>query len=55
VRVCVLVAFLRRVVFSQVACPAVPYFTTYLINGMIFGKKSFENKLRVVIFPTTFV
>jgi hypothetical protein len=38
-----------------VACPAVPYFPHYLINGKIFGKKVIEHKMCAVIFSTDFV
>jgi len=32
-------------VLSSVACPAVRYFPRYLINGTIFGKKSYWHKM----------
>jgi len=34
----------RRIVFSLVAWPALPYFATNVINGAIFGKKKKEKK-----------
>jgi hypothetical protein len=34
----------RRILLSPVACPAVLYFATYLINGTIFGKKLLNTK-----------
>jgi hypothetical protein len=40
---------MRRIVFSIVACPALPYFATYLINGTIFGEKVTEHKMGVLI------
>jgi hypothetical protein len=43
------------VVLSSVACLAVPYFSTCLINGMIFENKSIEHKTWVLIFFTDFV
>jgi hypothetical protein len=40
---CVFVALViqhaKRIVLSSVTFPALPYFSTYLIHGIIFGKK----------------
>jgi hypothetical protein len=30
---------MRRIILSSLVSPAVPYFSTYLIKGWIFGKK----------------
>ena len=38
---------MRRIILLSVTCPAVPYFTHYLINGKIFGKKVTEHKICV--------
>jgi hypothetical protein len=35
---------MRRVTLSSAACPAVPYFLHYPINGTIFGEKVIEHK-----------
>ena len=32
---------LRGIIFSSVACPAVPYFAHFLIYGTIFGSRNF--------------
>jgi hypothetical protein len=37
-----------------VACLAVPYFSHYLINGVIFGKNPIGNEKPVLIFSTIF-
>jgi len=37
-------SFLRRNILSPAACLTVPYFSTYLINGMIFGGKKWTQK-----------
>jgi hypothetical protein len=29
----------HHIIYSSVACPAVPYFPHYLISGKIFGQK----------------
>jgi hypothetical protein len=53
--VCIRESFLYRIILSSVACLALPIFSHYLINGMIFGKKVIEHKMCVLIFSTTFV
>ena len=43
---------IRRIVY----CPVLPYFSTLLINGTVFGKKKvIERKICVLIFCKTFV
>jgi hypothetical protein len=46
---------MRRVTLSSAACPALPYFLNYLINGTIFGENVIEHKMCVLIFFTAFV
>jgi hypothetical protein len=36
---------MSRVILSSVACLGRPYYSTYLINGTIFGKKFIEHKM----------
>jgi hypothetical protein len=38
-------SFMRCIVLSSVACLAVPFFPTGLINGKIFGNKFVEHKI----------
>jgi hypothetical protein len=45
---------MRRIILSSVACLALSYFSFYLLNGTIFGKKFTEYKMCVLIFSTTF-
>ena len=32
---------MHRIILSSVTCLALPYFSAYLINGTIFGEKSY--------------
>ena len=41
VSVVLVIQHAKRVILSSLACLAVPYFSTYLINGTIFGGKSY--------------
>ena len=53
---CVALGIQKRIcciILSSVACPAVPHFSTYLINGLIFGKKLLNTKC-VLGFPIQF-
>jgi hypothetical protein len=36
---------MRRIILALLACPAVPYFPTYLLNCTIFAKKVTEYKI----------
>jgi len=40
------------VILSPVACPAISYFSTLSMNGMIFGGVFIESKMFVLIFCT---
>jgi hypothetical protein len=46
------------IIVQSVECLAIPYFSTHLINGTIFGKKkkkkSTEHGIFILIFSTTF-
>jgi len=42
-------------ILSFVACPALQFFSNYLIKGMIIEKKITERKMCVLILSTTFV
>jgi hypothetical protein len=46
---------MHHVVMSFVAPWSVPHFSTYLINGVILGKKVIEHKICVIVFSTTFI
>ena len=52
---CVLVSLVRRIIFSSVACLAVPYFSTFFfVNRTGFGEEMIEPNV-CLIFSTTFV
>jgi len=46
---------MRPIILSPVACPAVPHFPYYLINGTIFEGKVPEHKMWVFAFSTALV
>ena len=46
---------LRRNVLLAVTCVALPYFSHYLTNGVIFGKKVIEHEMCIWMFSTTSV
>ena len=44
------------IILPSVSCVALSYFFShYLINSVIFGKKAIEHKMCVLIFSSTFV
>jgi hypothetical protein len=45
----------RRILWSQAACPALQYFSTFSHKGLNFPKKGTEHKTCVLIFSTMFV
>jgi hypothetical protein len=46
--------FMRRMIFSSVARPALPNFSTYVIKGRIFRKKELlQHEIPVLIFSTS--
>ena len=47
--------FTRRIMFSSVACPALPYFSTLSKKSKDFREKNSECKMYVLILSTTFV
>ena len=46
---------MRLITLSSVTCLVLPYFSTYLINGRIFGKKCVKHKIRALILYTNSV
>ena len=46
---------MRHIIFSFVACLAVPYFSTLFHKPYNFRKKGTEHKMRVITLSTSFV